>query len=968
MAGGGIDGKCLECREQFKTGLLMEEHLESNQRCKLANFQHFQVNGIVNVCFQTNGCFFCQLKTGSKLKSHLNGTEVCKRQYLSKFEAESVTVLMKTIKNIKRKSYPSRTRAERQSERESLILRFRKSVAVGPHTYLCVTCSSSGTRKIMFVFEETSPGVEEKFYREGILYQCKECYHGKDVNFQEPFLQEIGKFSVDFFGMFGPVQNIEVVSDSDVSVSSVLLPTSIAAIQQIHCWRDPQSQNNNIRDLFKNILNFSENHYSFIYERTFKGIKDSLDYNVVLPGYVTHPEHKEVLLLTSASNLADLPGTDEYYLRGQSNLLYTIFQAGPVFLSTKLIIPHFLEGTFATQLMLNGLFRLEISTSEGKTENCEYSEGMTEYLIHPDHLKSEPCGDNCEPILLQHFLNEIPNVNNHLSIGTIANYANHFCLNFLTSIVRDKFSILYPDYYDANFEFPIWTDATMFKIATWPKIFSAMNEKIARKISFTREDLQNFTILMDGILTTSTSSLSLAAEFGLDEDAADDVAALALRHQAAPSMDKVVQLPSILTMIKIAPKIFKKTDEESFSLIRTKFESELLLMNEFELGVNVSTWLNDLENNDFIKAEMVEEVICVEFFDAILEIDMDEEIAVFMEENSFSLLEAVYHRSLNFHHVTCFDIILKSDSLQAAFVHKYHPPYLLAARLPVKSNIIGGNYRSAGKILKCGQPEPIFETGSPLEIFQSTHKQVPLIEALWRIDKRKGFTCSNIRPKFINLTPNRTLKFIRARTADTSKHFIDKRTQKLYEIFQDGYEDFLHLPQLLQRILTCWQFLSEFFKSGFDNAAEVEDETNLDREIDEDSEETFAVGRQIAVCNDHNYGDLKLPDKIILTNNVVYQRRKTVPKIIAYPYFDKASDEYLLREMQLYRPHERDMFTGISSEGLHMLFKQKDDDPEYFKGRPLTKIETIKLRLNPILSDFDPDSELGCDNIKVVLS
>ena len=966
MAGGAIDGKCLECREQFKTGFLMEEHLETNERCKLASFELFKVNGIVNVCLQTNGCFFCPLKTGSKLKSHLDGSKFCRLKYLSKFEAATTVVLMKTLKNIKRKSYPSRTRAERQNEdTDSVMLRFRKSVSVGPQTYLCVTCSSAGTRKIMFVVEETSPGVEEKFYREGILYQCRECYHGKDVNFPDPFLQETGKFSVDFFGMFGPVKNNEVVSDSDVSVNSVLLPTSIAAIQQIDCWRDPLSQNNNIRDLFKNILNFSENHYSLIYERTFKGIKDSLDYNVVLPGHLTHPERKEVLLSTSASNLADRPGTDEYYLRGQSSLLYTIFQAGPVFLSTKLIIPHFLEGTFATQLMLNGLFRLDISTSEGKTEDCEYSEGMTEYLIHPDHLKSEPCGDNCEPILLKHFLNEIPNVNNHLAIGTIANYANHFCLNFLSSIVRDKLSILYPDYYDANFEFPIWTDATLFKIATWPKIFSAMNEKIARKMSFTREDLHNVTILIEGILTTSTSTLSLAEEFDLAEDAADDVAALALRHQAAPSMDKVVQLPSIITMIKIAPKIFKKTDEESFSLIRTKFESALLLMNEFELGVDVSTWLNDSENSNFIKVEMVEEVICVEFFDAIIEIDMDEEIAVFMEENSFSLLEAIYHRSLNFHHVTCFDFILKSDSLQAAFIHKYHPPYLLAARLPVKSNIIGGNYRSAGKNLKCGQPEPIFETGSPLEIFQSTHKQVPLIEALWRIDKRKGFTYSNIRPKFINLTPNRTLKFIRARTADTSKHFIDKRTQKLYEIYEDGYDDFLHLPQLLQRILTCWQFLSEFFKSGFNNPDEVEEEANMDREIDE---EAFAVGRQIAVCNDHNYGDLKLPNKIILTNDVVYQRRKTVPKIVAYPYFDKTSDEYLLREMQLYRPHERDMFTGISSEGLHMLFKQKDRDPECFKGRPLTKIETIKLRLNPILSDFDPESELGCDNIKVVLS
>ena len=48
-----------------------------------------------------------------------------------------------------------------------------------------------------------------------------------------------------------------------------------------------------------------------------------------------------------------------------------------------------------------------------------------------------------------------------------------------------------------------------------------------------------------------------------------------------------------------------------------------------------------------------------------------------------------------------------------------------------------------------------------------------------QVDKSKGLSFWNTKPKFINVQPDRHLKFLRARTKDPSKHFIDNKEHKL---------------------------------------------------------------------------------------------------------------------------------------------------------------------------------------------
>ena len=97
--------------------------------------------------------------------------------------------------------------------------------------------------------------------------------------------------------------------------------------------------------------------------------------------------------------------------------------------------------------------------------------------------------------------------------------------------------------------------------------------------------------------------------------------------------------------------------------------------------------------------------------------------------------------------------------------------------------------------------------------------------------------------------------------------------------------------------MSCWQFLSEFDKCGLGSDDHDDNEDHDDNgDHDDDGRQdhnddclggTEIVQKQIAVCNDQQYGDLTLPVKITLLNNVVYTRRKKMPKIINFPFFEK---------------------------------------------------------------------------------
>ena len=922
----------------------------------------------------SSSCLFCSVRF-CYLKSHLKNTESCRQKYFGRFGENNLEDLCSRLKNIARKGYKSRSReARRNEDRVSTLEKFRRKISLSEQIYPCVSCLTAGSKRYMIPIPSTEV-FDPRFYRDGMAYRCKDCSSGHKIDFGEQIIEEIGTYSEYGVGYMAPISNTGQDDEETQIVAAVLLPTSLHAPAVYNLLRAPKSQVKNVRSLFTQNLRFGKDHYKSILEGELKKITDVSEKCYVFPGQILNQETRKIRLSKPHSNLSKIGGTDDYHLRMEEDFLSAVSQAGLVFLSTELIIPNFLEGSCVSQIMLDGHCQVDISFIDGKTE----------YLIHTEHLRNEECEPNCQQIPLSQYVQHFPNQRKMIKVGTVANYTNHFFRTFIFSVLRDASSILFPTYYDGNLVFPIGCDLTKCKIASWPKIFAKVNEKIANNDIFSRGDIEEFISLIDSVLTTTTSSETLVKDFNLDQAAAEEVSNLATLHQLSEGFDCCVQLPSQITMITMAPKEYSGNMEDlkrKYEIIKQRFETKILCMESVDRDVDTLTWLYNLEEENFVVAFEEGGKVVMEFSDISVRLDKDEEVDYLMTEHSFNLLEAVYHRSLNFGTKTSFCVILKCDSLHGAFVRPFHPNYLLAAKLPITTTVIGGDqeYRVVSQKIKGGLNEPIFDLPENLDAFKDSHKLVTLLEAFWRADRSKGLTLSNTRPKFIDVRENKKLKFIRAKTINPDKQFLDEESGKIFELYEDGYENYLEIPQHIQDILCCWQFLSCFDKDGYelgeDNGEDYgeddgeddgedhgeddgEDNGENNDENNDENPEDQVTPQLIAVSNDKNYGDHYLPDKIVLENKLVYKRRK-IPKIISFPCCDKGSRESVLQELKLFTPHGRATFSHLNHTDLLSLYNKKDVVPEIGRdGNVLTIVETIKSRLNPVMCDHE--------NVKILI-
>ena len=218
----------------------MFQHLNSerDQQCRKLYCELCGTDKIMNICLLTHPCLYCNLKKGSKLKTHLKKTASCGQKYFEQFNVGTLDELKKKMDNMKSVSYPSRTTESRRDEdKVSTLEKFRKTVANGPHTYPCVDCFTVGARGSMFPINDTSLIINRRFYRDGIVYQCAACYLGQNIDYTEPHI-EPGSFltkkdkSTDFYeeeiGMIGPLPNRTEVDKLDIS--SVLLLVTVGYI------------------------------------------------------------------------------------------------------------------------------------------------------------------------------------------------------------------------------------------------------------------------------------------------------------------------------------------------------------------------------------------------------------------------------------------------------------------------------------------------------------------------------------------------------------------------------------------------------------------------------------------------------------------------------------------------------------------------------------------------------------------
>ena len=644
-------------------------------------------------------------------------------------------------------------------------------------------------------------------------------------------------------------------------------------------------------------------------------------------------------------------------------------QAGPLFLVTELSIPYYSDAAYCTQLLLDNKFKVDIVNTDGV--------GETIYKVHLEHTNNEVCSDDCEPVDLKDFVKDHYN----LEEGTIANYTNHVYMNFVKLIICDTNSEVYPKYFDSNIQFKVNENESKCIVATWPVCMDKFNMKMANDEDISVDE---YTKFIDSILTTSMNSDEIMHVFDLTQEEAEDVADLAEKHQFVKEDDNCMQLPSMITMVLVAPRKRNFPTGEcgvEYRNLRNHMEARILCLSEEELNEDVETWLYRIEEEETFRIERNGQTISVVSEDLDINIPEDDEIEVMMEEHGFNLLQAVYHRSLNFSKFSSLDIVLKSSCVGSAFVRPYWPRYLQATRSKVVTTVIGSNYSDVACRLKCGHPSLMTVPGDLLDSFSDSHKQVPNIEAIFRFDKNKGLTYSNMKPVFVNMRRNKKMKFIIAKTTDVSKHYREPNRSTMYELFEDLYDLYFKIPAGYKKA-SFFQLVAEFKKHGREDEAEEggddddDDEEGEDHEAEDeddepeqdDDERDEVGGTDVAMCNDdRDNGVLKLPERMKLENGVILKRRKK-PKIVSYPEFDLESDDKMLQDLMLFRPHKKGEYENLTSAELRQLYYETDRVPSVSGlGRSLTKIETVRKRTVNTMSKFKKCGEFEPDFVSVSL-
>jgi hypothetical protein len=720
-------------------------------------------------------------------------------------------------------------------------------------------------------------------------------------------------------------------------------------MEQFTFPRHPESHQTHVSEMYRGIMSFTD-HYPNMYEQEVKKLQDC-KLSSVVPGIISNIARREIILTQTHINTSSVPGTDDYTERGQMNLLHSISQTGPIFLQTELSIPNLPLAVFATQLKLDGQLELEVSF------DVTGGSPKTSYKVHQSHSPDTECPEGCVIVDLKYYIDQINNVADNVSLATSANYTHHFFRRFVKTIVCDHGSLLGSSFFDANLQFPLGSASANTKalIASWPTILTDLNQKIAQKQRLSGEDVDTFVQYVDSVLTTSIEAESLKDTFNLEIEVAEEISTLAREHQLNlnQNADKCKQMPSQVTMVKVESNLENKEEAARiFKSFLDFMEVRILCLQEDELNLDVETWLINIEDEPGFKINIVEDHIHLTLpQQSKFVIPFEKETNDLIDSHGFTTFQAIYHRALAFSKVSSLEIVLRSEMMIDAFVKPYNPSFLLAAKSPVTSVFIGENQNAAILRIKCGQEQTKFSPGDPLEKYEGTHKQISLLEAIWRYDRHKLFSISNIKPVYTNIMKERKLKFKKATNNNHTHHFKDQLDKMWYELFEDSYDKYCKKANTSGKIC-FYDFLSWYGKLG--NREDIDEEDTDDEEKDDPEEMPF-----MAICNDDWNGmEEVLPRKMVLKNDEVFIRRKrSKKKLISFPVISDDPDQVMFRELVLFKHHEsKDEFENLTATEIRNLFNEQDVFPEVNgDGDCLSKIQTIKQRVNRSMFDITFD-------------
>ena len=822
--------------------------------------------------------------------------------------ALEMEALSKAIVKAKRRIHPSRLPNARKIENRRAAkarkgpVYFIKAIALGPFRK-CVSCG--------------------KVQSSVTCYGCK--LTSREATTSALFDPVISV--VEDLGMIAPFKNNSMANSSTFTMS--LLPSSYFPPDFVTYKRAPSKKTPVNLD---GSLDFKAI-YPAVYEREVVKLQQCT-FNAVRTGRITNFQQRKIILNAPRVDSSSVMGTNDYYEREQKNLIHAFQQLGPILFKTELFIPPDCPSSVASQLHINGL-DVKASIDDDKLN--------VDYVISSDGVDG-----NCS-------LGDFIDVDQNLMITTVHHQTHHMVRQFVRLIVQDPSSILGAEHYDATLQFPLDGSSSKAVIFSWPLKLFKLNQKITLQLPIVDRDRQELEDLIDASLTVATSVNDLKDQFSMKDDLAIEASNLCekLQRQQFDGNQKIQQLPSMVTMVKSCTTISNANLDVVYNRIRLFVQLKLEAMHWSDLLVDTAEWLNSLQDEIQVYRDSNSLFIFISDW-TDMSIPLEPEITSSMKRYSFTLFQAVYHRSLTYSTVSSLQPILRCPTLESCYVMPYHPWYLLATRLQCVTTLIGEKQKEAILDAKCkGSPEVSFLEDSPLKPLESTHTSVSILDALTRHDPTKSFILTSVRPIYVNLR-RETLKFIKARSINHADHYYNNESNLWYEVYMDMYENYLDRPETVEA-LCLYQFSTMYKKQTLSIEGDDED--------DDDEEE--AEGLKMAIDTDSWCGDDSiLPHGLKIKTGELYQL-KGKASVMSY---NVDSSNFKRVSVILFRHHRRENeLLRVDNEAVDRLYYEKDAIPEALDGKELTKVETVQKALHRLFIDVSGDlyNEEGLVSFKV---
>ena len=351
------------------------------------------------------------------------------------------------------------------------------------------------------------------------VVECKRC----NLNLPDPAIPEKLLSNVvtevDFTRILYP-GNLHGQEESNISnFSTILLPYTYVDPNEIGFTRSPNSTHDHVYKMSRDggTMHYSE-YYPLIYENELYKVGNCKVRGPVVPGYITNMATREICLRETDPNTKRVPGTKDYFEFNQDQMFHSIQQVGAVCLLTEVNIPYFSPAVLATQLTVNRMRKVDVDYSNLPE---------TSFFVH-SHEVDDDCTDDCRvrdmEILRQRILGEEDQI---ISLVTVANYTQEFFRKFVLNIINDDQSAMGAEFYDANLQFPLNCNYTKMVIVSWPTALNKINQKIAKKEKFSKEEIENYIQYVDSNLTTSLNPDYLEQTFNVSTEDAELISNLA---------------------------------------------------------------------------------------------------------------------------------------------------------------------------------------------------------------------------------------------------------------------------------------------------------------------------------------------------------------------------------------------------------------------------------------------------------